>query len=186
VEETEKNPRPEIEETLILRTSVGDIRIGLRPDLSRESVEHIRNIVENNNCEKCEMYFASKKEEMVQGIMGPKTGMGLPPKGNCPEGFEAVENVCPEWNPNCGCHGPVMTHGMVAWAGGQAGPHFFIHDKKEPATGWGTIHTVWGEIRDDESFKVVEHILELPKKNKKGFLDKPLPYTMEIERTQQA
>ena len=34
---------------------------------------------------------------------------------------------CPSHDPNCGCHGPIMSKGMVGWAGGSAGPDLFIY-----------------------------------------------------------
>mgnify|MGYP004300881927 CR=1 FL=1 len=34
---------------------------------------------------------------------------------------------CPSHDPQCGCHGPIMSKGMVGWAGGSAGPDLFIY-----------------------------------------------------------
>lgn len=46
-----------------------------------------------------------------------------------------------------------MERGDVAWAGGSAGPHWFIYLGKDPASFWGTSHTAWGTV-DVESLKV--------------------------------
>jgi len=47
--------------------------------------------------------------------------------GPCPIENYVPENECPKHDPDCGCHGPVMTRGMVGWAGGGSGPDFFIN-----------------------------------------------------------
>jgi hypothetical protein len=91
-------------------------------------------------------------------------------RGDCPPGLENVANDCPTWDAHCGCHGPVMTKGAVAWAAGQAGgPDFFIDNYAQPAKWWGTQHTNFGFITDEDSFKVVDAIFNLPI-NKQGMM----------------
>eukprot|EP00966_Prymnesium_polylepis_P181383 4201146-Prymnesium_polylepis.1 len=58
-------------------------------------------------------------------------------KGPCPAGTDADANRrCPSHDPQCSCHGPIMTRGMVGWAGGSAGPDFFVYTGRDPATHW--------------------------------------------------
>lgn len=60
-------------------------------------------------------------------------------------------------------------------AAGEGGPDFFIDTYVREATWWNTDHTVWGEIADEESLKIVMGMYELPS-TKRGltFLDKPV------------
>lgn len=51
---------------------------------------------------------------------------------------------------------------MVGWAGGASGPDFFINTHKVPVDWWEHQHTVWGQVRDDESLELVERIYKLP------------------------
>ena len=65
-------------------------------------------------------------------------------KGDCPAGVVPDgKRACPKHDPNCGCHGPIMSKGMVGWAGGSAGPDLFIYTASRscavgscPATHW--------------------------------------------------
>ena len=60
-------------------------------------------------------------------------------KGDCPAGANADRSrKCPSHDPNCGCHGPIMSKGMVGWAGGSSGPDYFIYLGTGPATWLGT------------------------------------------------
>jgi hypothetical protein len=67
---------------------------------------------------------------------------------------------------------------MVGWAGGSAGPDFFIYTGVEPATHWGHDHTILGEVTDEQSRSVVRELQKLPA-HKGGdgmlMLDTPLP-----------
>lgn len=81
------------------------------------------------------------------------------------------------------CHGPIMTRGLVAWAGGTTGPDFFINAYEKPAKWWGREHTVWGEIIDTESLKLVDTIINLPvtvESHGLSFLNERLHFTLEI------
>jgi hypothetical protein len=51
---------------------------------------------------------------------------------------------------------------MVGWAGGGMGPDFFIDSIPTPATLWGQQHIVFGEIKDDASFAMIDRIYALP------------------------
>ena len=55
-----------------------------------------------------------------------------------------------------------MTRGMVGWAGGSAGPDFFIYTHAAPATHWAHDHTIIGEIADSISWKTLDALHALP------------------------
>jgi cyclophilin family peptidyl-prolyl cis-trans isomerase len=75
-----------------------------------------------------------------------------------------------------------MTKGMVGWAGGDAGPDFFIDSYAQPAKFWGQQHTVFGEIKDDASFAVIDKIYTLPVTNKgMTYLDDRIHFTLAFE-----
>ena len=171
--------------TLLLTTEYGTIRIGLRPDLSPESVEYIRELVKSGTCPNCNLYRA-EKPGILQGVMAfaPEASSARQvTKGRCPPEYENVKPVeCPKHDPNCGCHGPTMTRGMVGWAGGGTGPDFFINSYPEPATFWGQHHTVFGEIKDDASFAIIDKIYEFPvTKKEMTYLDTKLEFTLALE-----
>ena len=138
---------------LVLKTKHGDIKITLRPDLSQGSVDYVYKLVESygegKRCMHCNFYRADKPG-ILQGIMEHEDVVSVNTvRGSCPPGSEGVENDCPEWDEHCGCHGPVMTRGAVAWAAGDAGgPDFFIDAYPDPAEWWGTQHTNFGFIED--------------------------------------
>lgn len=128
-------------ETLVLITTEGDIKINLLPDLSKESVDYIRAMVaDSGHCSPCNLYRA-EKPGILQGVLSNKEIPIPTVKGTCPQGSEGVPNACPDWDQSCGCHGPVLTKGMVAWAAGATGPDFFISNYEKPALFWGTQHT---------------------------------------------
>jgi len=177
----------EKKKTLVLKTSVGDIKIVLRPDLSEGSVQYIYDLVGSyggKRCMHCQFYRA-EKPGILQGIMEHK---GVVPvntvRGACPEGLEGIENDCPDWDPECGCHGPIMTRGAVAWAAGEAGgPDFFIDGYPGQAKWWGTQHTNFGFIDDPGSLAVIGDIFELPIEEGEDmdFLKDPIHFDLELE-----
>ena len=135
-----------VTETLVLKTAEGDIKITLLPDLSKESIDYIRAMVADaGNCSPCNLYRA-EKPGILQGVLTNKEIPVPTVKGTCPQGSEGVPNDCPDWDKTCGCHGPVMTKGMVAWAAGATGPDFFISHYEKPALFWGTQHTACKNI----------------------------------------
>jgi len=171
------------QETLVLHTKLGDIRIEFRPNYSPESVDYWREVVAQNACDRCNFYRA-EKPGILQGIVKSHK-VSLPiKKGDCPPEFAQVPNQCPSHDPSCGCHGPVMTRGAVGWAAGKTGPDFFIDDYLKPAEFWGTQHTVFGQIVDQASFAVIDEIWTLPAHKQQGgltMLEEPIPFTMSIE-----
>lgn len=151
-----------------LETVQGDIIVQLRPDLSLESVEYIQRLLNDPHpCETCRFYRAQDRG-ILQGIM-KKPGVAVNTKlGTCPTNVNAF---------NKKCHGPAMTRGMVGWAGGGAGPDFFIDNYKREADWWGYQHTVFGEV-DASSLDVVESCFDLPRHSDGGmmFLDEAIPF----------
>ena len=182
---------------LLIRTKeIGDIRIKFRPDLSGpSSIQYIIDVVEaataalktdgNTNddgvvCTRCKFYRAEKKL-LLQGVIAqnsiPSSAVVL---GPCPEAAPP-ELHCPEHDPNCACHGPIMTKGMVGWAGGGEGPDFFINTFDKPVDWWENQHTVWGEL-DEESIRVVESAYEFPVSEQGGMkmLDKKIAFSLAL------
>ena len=174
---------------LVLTTKHGNIKITLRPDLSSGSVDYIYKLVESyggngKRCMHCKFY-RSEKPGILQGIMAHE---GVVPVnevlGTCPEGAESVKNDCPEWDKHCGCHGPVMTRGAIAWAAGQAGgPDFFVDAYRDPARFWGTQHTNFGFIDDEASLKIIDDIFELPIESTSDmdYLKDPIHFDLVLE-----
>ena len=56
----------------------------------------------------------------------------------------------------------MMSHGMVGWAGGAAGPDFFIYLGNGYAHHWAHDHTVIGEVADARSWETIEQLAQLP------------------------
>jgi hypothetical protein len=173
----------ERKETLVLTTALGNVRITMRPDLSEGSVDYIHRLIASGTCHRCNFYRA-EKPGILQGVMANTPHVPVnEARGNCPPGFESVKNDCPPWDAQCGCHGPVMTKGAVAWAAGQAGgPDFFIDNYKIPAKFWGTQHTNFGFIEDEESFLVIREIFNQPTKSAGGMthIQDPIHFDMAL------
>uniref|UniRef100_A0A7S2EF05 PPIase cyclophilin-type domain-containing protein n=1 Tax=Trieres chinensis TaxID=1514140 RepID=A0A7S2EF05_TRICV len=169
-------------EVVTLTTSHGDIQIRLRPDLSPESVRYVREVLASPEpCSPCNFYRA-EKPGIFQGKIVKKGVSANQELGKCPEDYlkdgTPPKRDCPPHDPQCGCHGPIMTRGMVGWAGGGPGPDFFIDMYKKPADWWANDHTVWGEILDEMSLAVVDKMFELPATNRGGmtFLDEHIHF----------
>lgn len=170
--------------TLVVDTGThGQLRIVLRPDLSPESVDYIRQLATSDACTPCNLYRA-ETPGILQGILASPHLAVPTSKGRCPDAAAAaVPNHCPAWDAECGCHGPVMTRGMVGWAAGKTGPDFFIDGYPRPAKWWGTQHTVWGELQDAASFATLDTIFRLPVREKGGlkYLVEPIHIELVIE-----
>ena len=165
---------------LTLQAPLGNIRIRLRPDLSPESVDYVRSVVQSGTCDahSCRWYRA-ERPGILQGVLksgthATESGRAIAPNavfGNCPAEYQNVTQVCPPHDPRCGCHGPVMVRGDVGWAGGTAGgPDFFVNTHDRPAVHSGNQHTVWGHVdaEDDESFATIAKCWELPSRDSGG------------------
>jgi len=177
------------EKFLILTTEHGNIKITLRPDISQGSVNYIYELVKSyggngKRCMHCSFY-RSEEHGILQGIMEHRDVVPVNTvRGLCPPGAEEVSNECPDWDKQCGCHGPVMTRGAVAWAAGDAGgPDFFIDGYKKPANWWGTQHTNFGFIEDEASLNVIDAILGMPTELEGGmeYLKEPIHFDLVLE-----
>mmetsp|Transcript_16457 Transcript_16457/g.31186 ORF Transcript_16457/g.31186 Transcript_16457/m.31186 type:complete len:244 (+) Transcript_16457:2242-2973(+) len=136
-----------------LVTSLGGIVIQLRPDLSPESVQYIKELLDSTvPCKRCRFYRAEQRG-ILQGVIKKEGIMPNEVLGKCPDDVHDVPN----------CHGPLMTKGMVGWAAGEGGPDFFINNYPQVAEWWDHDHTVWGEVVDGESLKVVDSFFDLPR-----------------------
>jgi hypothetical protein len=136
---------------LIIHTHLGDIHIHFTPELSgASSIEYIVDVVRRSQsiaieesmkgqrrrrvrevgyaCSNCNFYRA-ETNLLLQGIIVDASA--IPTRhvelGPCPDKNHVSKVQCPEHDPNCGCHGPIMSRGMVGWAGGKGGPDFFIN-----------------------------------------------------------
>ena len=162
---------PSAADYITLKTPHGSIRIALRPDLSAESVAYVRRVVNTKSCseDSCRLYRA-EEPGILQGVL--KSGADVQPPlapnrvfGTCPDEYKSDEQDCPPHDPGCGCHGPVMVHGMVGWAAGTSGgPDFFIDTYEKPAKHWGNQHTVWGFVDDQSSLDTIKRYWDLPVK----------------------
>ena len=138
---------------LTIHTHLGAIHIHFTPELSgRSSMQYILDVVRQSQstatgesrtkgqrrrrirevgftaCAECNFYRA-ESNLLLQGIIAdPYTvPTNVVTLGPCPNKNHVTKVHCPEHDPNCGCHGPIMTRGMVGWAGGKGGPDFFIN-----------------------------------------------------------
>lgn len=82
--------------TLLLIMDIGTIKMRLRPDLSKESVDYVLSIA-REGCNECTFYRA-EKPGILQGKMVNKAVSVPSTKGSCPIGLENVQNDCPEWD----------------------------------------------------------------------------------------
>ncbi|KAG1670535.1 hypothetical protein FOA52_015400 [Chlamydomonas sp. UWO 241] len=135
---------PPVDESIVtvaLSTDAGQIRITLQPEWSLDSVAYVRRLAQNPIlCSgKCEFYRAESGfllQGSLESFIPPNTVTKPGPK--------------------------IMERGDIGWAGGGAGPDFFIYLGAQPATHFGTDHTVWGVIADESSLQVVERLVALP------------------------
>ena len=157
-------------DVVVLSIDVGDgleparLRVRLRPELSPESAAYLRAAA-RAAC--AGQLYRNEPQFLVQGRIAcdGDAARALPAlaKGPCPPGAVLDPNrACFAHDPNCGCHGPIMTRGMVGWAGGGAGPEFFVYTGARPAEHWAHDHTVFGEVADDASFAALERLHALP------------------------
>lgn len=142
------------------------VKIALRPDLSNTSVAYVRAVAMRRCGGKL---YRAEQNLLVQGRFDCKpdpnrSSLPMVRKGTCPPGVKAdASRKCPAHDPQCGCHGPIMTRGMVGWAGGATGPDFFVFTGSfGPAVHWAHDHTVVGEVADASSWRVLERVLALP------------------------
>ena len=144
-------------QTVALRTREGDIRLRLKPDWHLPSVDSVRRLASPEMpagaCAQCELYRVEHGflvQGTLHGVLPPNTETGCRPAPKCQPGPR------------------VMIRGDVGWAGGGAGPDFFIYLGKRPADWLRKDHTVWAEVADDESLALAERIVALPSETPGG------------------
>jgi hypothetical protein len=125
---------------IALTTTQGVIIMRLRPEWSASSVDFVRMLAAHALCTPACEFYRVEPGFLLQGSL-----RALIPANNV---------TTPGPRP--------MRKGDVGWAGGAAGPDFFIFLGAEPATHWGTDHTVWAEVADDASMRVAEAVVALP------------------------
>ena len=161
------------------------IRVRLRPDLSRESARFARRLAAGGDtaCRGACHFYRAEKRFLLQGTFPNRASDAVDiasvVKGPCPADVSQAHHQC-GFVEGCPCHGPMMTKGMVGWAGGETGPHFFIYMGEGPAKHWGHDHTVWGEVEGDASFAAIEDVLARPThKSGMTMLDEKVNFVME-------
>ena len=128
-------------EGVTLRTIHGDIRLLLRPEWTAPSAEFARRVgasgAATSNVYRLEPGF------LIQGRLSSPVVKANHDTTRAPK---------------------VMERGEVGWAGGGAGPDYFIYLGTGPATWLGNPHdgTIFAEVADEESMEVAANISLLP------------------------
>jgi hypothetical protein len=173
------------------RTWPTHLRVRLRPDLSAASCAFIRAAARAGCGGRL---YRDEPRLLVQGKIdcaavitvteAHRDAMRLQrlvEKGPCPAGATLDPNrKCVARDPDCGCHGPIVTRGMVGWASGGAGPDFFVYTGARPAEQWAHDYTVFGEVADDASLAALERLHALPAKDDGGMRVLEVPLLMRV------
>ena len=127
--------------SLDLGAGLGVVRLHVRPEWSAESSLYALSVARaGSNAStiyRLEPGFLIQGRLLGSGIKAPRTTPKAP---------------------------KVMERGEVGWAGGGAGPDFFIYLGSGPATWLGNPHdgTIWAEVADEESMAAAERASLLP------------------------
>lgn len=136
------------------------LNIALRSDLSASSSDYWKEAASLG----CAGQLYRSESFLMQGRIACPALKTKVVKGSCPEGVAPdPSRQCPSHDPQCGCHGPIMTRGMVGWAGGGTGPDFFVYTGTAPAVHWAHDHTVIGVV-DEQGMRALEQLHALPTK----------------------
>lgn len=161
-----------------LKTSAGELRIRLKPEWHLPSVRFVQAAALSDSCTvKCELYRA-EPGFLLQGAMRAV----VTPNKQC-RYFNGGPKECTDPAERPG--GSYMERGDVAWAGGSAGPDFFIMMNRN---GFGATHTVWGSMADKASMDLALKLVQGKSSAPPGqmrILDEPVRFTMEPVRTEQ-
>ena len=125
---------------VVLATPKGNMRLKLRPDWSASSVAYVRLLAAHPLSTPAFEFYRVEPGFLLQGSL-----RALIPANNV---------TTPGPRP--------MRRGDVGWAGGGPGPDFFFFLGAQPATHWGTDHTVWAEVADEASLATADAIAALP------------------------
>lgn len=127
-------------EVVTLRTAEGALRIRLHDDWSLGSTTYVRKVARHDLCTARCHFYRAEPGFLLQGALHAV----IPANTDKARRGEGVP----------------MQRGDVAWAGGFAGPDFFITHVRVP--GFGASHTVWGSLDGEESFAVLDRLVALP------------------------
>jgi len=154
-----------------LVTGEGELRIRLKPEWHLPSVRFVQAAALGDFCTvKCEFYRAEPGFLLQGGLRAL-----VEPNRAC-RSFRGGPAECtdPELRPG----GSYMEKGDVAWAGGSAGPDFFIMMHRN---GFGASHTVWGSMADTASMDLALKLVQGKSSSKPGtmrMLDDPIRFTI--------
>ena len=137
-----------------------DIRMKLYAKEAPEAARYVKYLASDakQQCHKCTLY----RGEPVPSYWGSEAypdryfdgGRWGPPYALVQGALLADEDgsASSPAPPPAETHNPIIERGMVAWAGGKGGPHFFIALAHHPE--WGHDHTVFAKVVEDDMGKV--------------------------------
>ncbi|KAG8465999.1 hypothetical protein KFE25_005569 [Diacronema lutheri] len=150
-------------EAITLKTAEGKLRIRLHPEWSLGSVVYARRVARHDLCTARCHFYRAEPNFLLQGALHAV----IPANNDTTRRGLAV----------------AMERGDVAWAGGFAGPDFFITHVR--VGGFGASHTVWGSLDGAESLAVLDRLVALPASagphGGMRMLGKPVPFDAVIE-----
>lgn len=161
---------------LRISTSLGDIRVALRPELAPNTVAYISRLArgEGAPCDTCRFYRAESLPApgAIDNFGGPGPPYALIQGSFASADFKAVEKEA----------APLVVRGDACFIG--SGPDFFIAVGPHPE--WGAGHTVWGRVLGDMG--TVDDIADGQPKEEQTWgqthvtvLKTPLPFTLSLE-----
>lgn len=159
------------------------IRLRLFKEKAPHAARFVEQLIENQNFEECTIYRGEPVPAHWGSLDRPDRwdngGRWGPPyaliQGGFLSGNKHIIDAVAEPN------NPAIERGLVAWAGGKGGPHFFIALAPHPE--WGHDHTVWAEVLEEDMANVhslLERPLQILTSNNPvvtNFVD-PIPFTM--------
>lgn len=171
--------------------SIVDIRIHLYSEQTPLAAHYIKQLATNptETCSKCTIY----RGEPVPSYWGsPDYPDRYLDGGRWGPPYALVQGVLLSDNsenikvpPPAEANNPIVKRGMVAWAGGKGGPHFFIALAEHPE--WKHDHTVFARVKEEEDMMQVDALLSRPLKSTKpkqppivsNFVT-PIPFTIQM------
>lgn len=122
---------------------LGEIRLILRPEWTAPSADYAASVAAQSSPSQTSKVYRLEPGFLIQGSL---TARGLPPNHD--------KKRAPK----------VMERGEVGWAGGGAGPDFFIYLGTGPASWLGNPHdgTIFAEVADEASMAVAANVSVLP------------------------
>jgi cyclophilin family peptidyl-prolyl cis-trans isomerase len=140
-----------------------DIRMEMYAKEAPDAARFIKELIVSNSCVDCTIYRAEPVPEYWGSTDYPDRwfdgGRWGPPYALIQGQFQKDDREIPHASSED--HRLVIQRGMVAWAGGKGGPHFFIALANHPE--WQHGHTVWAKVVDEDMPKV-ELLLHRPLK----------------------